>query len=122
MTKHAQHAEGIVSPGLFSTPPLANGPIFEALALSGKACAKACFAWQEEVMRFASDRLKKDSEFGRSMSTCQNWTDLAKLQQQWAAVAAQDYVAEANRLAQLASEVTQDGIAAWQRNGKSPAL
>lgn len=114
MTKHAHRLEEATFHATpFTTLALTNGPAFDAFTRVGEACTKACVAWQEEVMRFAGDRLKKDSELGQSMTACQNWADLAKVQQEWAAATARDYAEEAARLTQLATKLTRDGIAAW---------
>lgn len=77
---------------------------FAALTRAGENCGKACRAWQQEVLRFTSARFKKDVELGRQLLACGNWSEASKLQQEWVASTAQDYIDEASALARLASE------------------
>lgn len=114
MTKHAYRSEEIPTAAApFGSAAFTNGHMAETLVRVGEACTKACASWQEEMVRFAGDRLKKDGELGQSLSTCQSWSDLTRLQQEWAAAMARDYAEEATRLTQLATKLAQDSIAAW---------
>jgi hypothetical protein len=125
MTKNASQREvsqkevSSGSLGPLAAVTLANGPMFDAFTRAGEACTKACLAWQQELVRFTGARLTKDSQLGQSMTECQNLTDLAKAQQDWAAAAAQDYLNEATRLTELAAKLTQEGVAPWHAGGQS---
>jgi hypothetical protein len=104
MTKHSHRHEPSSGAMPFSGTWM-NGPMFDGFAQASEACGKACQAWQSEMMRFASARLKSDSDLGLKLVACGSWTDAAKLQQEWASVMAQDYLDEANRLVGLASKL-----------------
>jgi hypothetical protein len=104
MTKHVHHSNPSAAPTPFLAAPWFNVPMVDALTRAGESCTKACQAWQEEVVRFTASRLECDSELGRKLVACRNWADAAKLQQDWAAITAQDYLNEANRMTQLASK------------------
>jgi hypothetical protein len=64
---------------------------------------ETCAAWNGEVLRFASDRLRQDSELGFAFAKCRNWTEAAELQRDWATKTTQDYFEEGRRLLRLAT-------------------
>ena len=113
MTKHTQQQQKLGPTGLTAVP-LAwfDGSFLESFTRTTEACGKAYRAWQEEVVRFTSERLERDNEFGRKLVACRDWGDAAKLQQDWAAAMAQDYLSESNRIIQLASKLGNDVLAA----------
>lgn len=92
------------TPFVPAVSPFTN-PLFDIFAAAGENYAKACQAWQQEIVRFTVNRFQNDSVFGQKLATCQNWTDAAKVQQEWAAAMAQDFMDEGNRLAQLATSL-----------------
>jgi hypothetical protein len=120
MTKQTRPSDPSTAPTPFSAAAWANGPMLDALMRTGEACNKACRAWQEEAVRFTTARLESDIELGRKLFTCGNWTEAAKLQQDWVVSMAQDYLNEANRIVQLSSELgteTMRPVAPESRHG-----
>ena len=69
---------------------------------------ETCAAWNGEVLRFASDRLRHDSELGFALAKCRSWTEAAELQRDWATKTTQDYFEEGGRLLRLATRSGTD--------------
>jgi hypothetical protein len=84
------------------------GPVIETAARTSSAYSKAYLAWQDEILRFTSTRLQRDAEFGTELLKCDKWADAARLQQTWVTATVEDYVSEANRLFELATNLTSD--------------
>jgi len=99
------------TPFVPAVSPFRN-PLLDIFAAAGESYARACQAWQQEIVRFTVNRFQSDSVFGQKLATCQNWTDAAQIQQEWAAAMAQDFMEEGNRLAQLASTLSSELAAA----------
>jgi Phasin protein len=85
-----------------------NGPVLGALTRGSEVYGRALFSWQSELLRFAGERLRNDTEFGQSLIGCRDWTDASRLQQAWLSSTLQDYVDEAGRLFRLASGLAGD--------------
>jgi hypothetical protein len=79
-------------------------PIMSAAFKASETCA----AWNGEVLRFASDRLRQDSEFGFALAKCRSWTEAAELQRDWATKTTQDYFEEGRRLLRLSTDLGAD--------------
>ena len=79
--------------------PWLNPPMMNAALRAGETCA----VWNGEVLRFASDRLRQDSEFGVALAKCRDWTEAAELQRDWATKTTQDYFEEGRRVLRLAT-------------------
>lgn len=73
-------------------------------AVGGKACSE----WLQECTRFATERLQKAHEAGTKLVACENVYDLSRLQQEWVQEAFADYVAESNRIVELALATSID--------------
>jgi hypothetical protein len=84
-----------------------NGAMVANMAQYGEACAKSFTAWQQEAIRFLTERLHKNSEAARAFSQCHNWEDMVALQKEWAQAASEDYAEEARRLSAMTSELNQ---------------
>ena len=97
MKKHDRRSAPVISP--FPAADQLNGTMLDAMTCAGENCA----AWSGEVVRFVSERLRRDAELGLELMTCHNWTEAAKLQQDWLATATQDYLEEGSRLLGIAS-------------------
>jgi len=110
MRKHASSAESTAPVFPFPISQVPSSDFADAVARSSEAYRKACLAWQEEVVRFANDRLKQDSQLRQAMFESGNWADLVKAQQQWALTTVQDYLNESSRLMQMASRIVHDGM------------
>jgi len=81
-----------------------NGPIVDALMRTTESYSKACLAWHEEILRFAAERLQRDSELGQALASTRSWADAAKLHQEWATSALRDYTSETTRLFEIAAD------------------
>lgn len=101
MTKPA-HSK---SPEPVALLPWINGYMLDSMMRMGEACTAACQAWQREAARFVAARLESDGELGRKLMTCDSWSEMLRLQQDWAGAMAQDYLNQTNRLVQLASNM-----------------
>jgi hypothetical protein len=84
--------------------PWLNSPMMNVALRAGETCA----AWNGEVFRFASDRLRQDSEFGFALAKCHSWTEAAELQRDWATKTTQDYFEEGRRLLRLTARSGTD--------------
>ncbi len=85
-----------------------SGPAMQAVTRANEACSRACQEWQQELVRFTTARIQTDTQHVQRLATCQNWADAARLHQEWALAAAQDFAKEANQLIQLASKLGSD--------------
>lgn len=85
-----------------------NSTAMEVFAQACRLYADGIATLNEELMGFVNARLDRDIELGRAFSECPNWSDAASLQQDWTQQATREYLAEAGRLAELASKVTQE--------------
>lgn len=115
MTKPTSPDATAAPPSPFSWMTLGTGSPLDAFARTGEACQKAALAWQEEVARFMTARLESDNRFGQKLIACRDWAAAAKLQTEWAAAIAQDYLDETNRLVRLASQVVPEAQAGARR-------
>lgn len=86
----------------------ANGAAMEIFAQACQAYATGVAALNGELMGFVTARINRDVALGQALSSCQNWSDVVDLQQQWAQQATQEYLAEAGRITDLASKVVKE--------------
>lgn len=85
-----------------------NCSAMETFARGSEAFAKALQEWQQELSRFTTARLQRDSELGQKLLGCHDWSEAMKLQQEWLSAMGQDYFEEGNRLLQLVQKVGGD--------------
>lgn len=111
MTKHATHDDGLSAPQPWAGLMAWNGNFATALAEASAAYTQACLEWQQELVRFVGTRLDQDRQTQESLTDCHDLADLAKAQQDWATKATRDYLSEATRMTQLASQFAQIAIA-----------
>jgi len=78
------------------------------------AVAKAYAAWfsqakrmQDETMRFAQERFKKELAVALQLSRCTNPNEAFAVQTKFANKMAEDYLAEGQRIAELMSEMAK---------------
>jgi hypothetical protein len=108
METHSERHEKPESLQPFAAAALLNGPVLGAVSRGGEAYSRALLSWQSELLRFASERLRNDTEFGRSLIGCRDLMDASRLQQSWLSTTLQDYVDEAGRLFRLARSLGSD--------------
>jgi hypothetical protein len=94
-----------------------NGKFATSLGRMGTAYTKACLEWQQEVGRFVSARVDQDRKAWESLTGCRDLGDLAKGQQDWTTRATKDYLDEAARLTEIASQFAQIAIAPLHESG-----
>jgi hypothetical protein len=86
----------------------ANGAAMEIFAQACQAYAAGVAALNGELMGFVTARIGRDVKLGQALSSCQNWSDVVELQQQWAQQATEEYLAEAGRITDLASKLVKE--------------
>jgi len=92
--------------------PVADGPqATAALMQAGRAYWDAVSTLNGELASFVARRLQHDIDLGQSVAGCEDWQKLARLQQDWARTALEEYAGEAASLVQLCSEAN---LACWQ--------
>jgi hypothetical protein len=95
-----------------------NGKFATALGCMGTAYTKACLEWQQEVARFVGARVDQDRQAWESLTGCRNPGDLAKAQQDWTMRATKDYLDEAARLTEIASQFAQIAMVPLHEAGR----
>jgi hypothetical protein len=88
-----------------------SNPVVAAWGEAGASYLKACAAWQQEMSRFIGARVEADVTAQKSLASCRNLGDAAKLQQEWAAATVNDYFNEIGRLVEIASSCVPGGQA-----------
>jgi hypothetical protein len=76
-----------------------------AFMKSGEGYGRALFGWQNALLRFASNRLRQQADFGEALIQCRDWKEAARLQQDWMASMVRDYADEASRLLRMSAEL-----------------
>src|SRR5215213_9810681 len=72
-----------------------------ALMIGAETWWSTMAEYQQEVARFMSDRLAKDSEAMRQTLSCRDCTDALRVQAKWADEILRDYNAEMSKLSGL---------------------
>lgn len=88
-----------------------NGDGGEAFMSAARAYWEAVGAVNGELADFVTKRLEHDADLGRSLTDCDSWETMARLQQDWARTAMAEYASEAASLMQLCSRAN---LACWQ--------
>lgn len=63
-----------------------------------------------EFMKFVATRLQHDAELGRSLSQCKDWSEAARVHEDWVREMSGEYAEESEKLMALVSSSTQ---ASW---------
>jgi hypothetical protein len=82
----------------------------EAVMRASEAMLKGIAKLNEELLGFTSLRFKEQVEGGRAIAQCGNWSEALERQVSLARSATEQYLAEASKLASLATEIT---MASW---------
>lgn len=96
-----------------------TGPMMAAVGQAVQNCADACAEWQQEIARFSGARFDEDRRAQAALTSCRNFGDIMKIQQDWGAKAARDYFDETTRLVQVATKFAQAGMAPFHAAEKS---
>jgi hypothetical protein len=86
-----------------------NSSAIEVFVEACQAYANGMASLNGDMMNFVRARAARDAELGQALSRCDDWADVANLQQEWAKQTAEDYLKEAQRLMALASKVANEG-------------
>jgi phasin protein len=74
-----------------------------------QACFEACTGWQQELARFADQRMAGNRHTWEALLSSRDLAGLLEVQQSWARQAATDYTQEATRLARLFTSLSLTG-------------
>ena len=86
-----------------------SGPFATAIDRASEACLEGWREWQREVSRFVGARIEENRRLRQSLGACQNFEDIAKLQQDWSQAAIKSYIEEIGLLPQIAARCFHDG-------------
>ncbi|MGI9326016.1 MAG: phasin family protein [Pseudomonadales bacterium] len=87
-----------------------NGAAAETFVRTCQAYTNGANTMNAEMMSFMNNRMNRDIEFTQAMSKCENWSGVVDVQQKWAQQATEEYFAEANKLVQLATKLTEESL------------
>jgi|SRR5215469_8801680 hypothetical protein len=74
----------------------------------GQSIAKTISEWNTEVSQFGSQRAARTSEAMARMAKCQSLPEILSIQAQWWHDAADDYLKQASKLAELNTRIVGD--------------
>jgi hypothetical protein len=83
-----------------------NGAALSAWLGANEAYGKMCSAVSREFQQFVNARMDVDSRYMRSLSECQDLTEMAKAHQNWAMTTTRDYLDEVAKLWRMTSELS----------------
>ncbi len=86
----------------------------EALIKASEAMLKCLARMNEELVSFTNSQLKEQMESGRAIAQCSNWSEAVEKQMTIARSATEQYLAEAGKLANMATELTMASWAPFQ--------
>jgi len=106
MKKEAEQAatsEAASMPDLFPGMAVFNGNFFESYVRSGQVFFDSAFNLNQELMRFAADRIQADAEAFQTMAQCTNVQDMMGCQSKFAQTMADAYLAEIPKVTEQAA-------------------
>ena len=95
-----------------------------AVALSGaitgsfQTMFKTMTDLQQHYLQFAAHRMEKNAESATEFLRCKNWEDVAALQQSWAKQVSDEYTQHFAKLAEVAQNAMQAGVAQVENSTK----
>lgn len=87
----------------------ANGAFVKALAKASQTYIEGVGELTREFSEFLNVRLQHDVELGETMCNCKDWSQVAEAQQEWARQAGEEYLAEAQKIADLSMKMATNG-------------
>ena len=108
MSRNAKMKSDAVPDG--AQPWELGSAFFAGFARASDACAKGFSEWNREAVRFAEARLNATQDAAKQLRHCHSIVDFATMQQRWAASAAEAYVSEAAKLADLGLRLVSETI------------
>lgn len=88
---------------------------------AGPGVADAMARWQNEPLRFLSQRLDRQIDHMGALLACRSPGELFELETRFTMQAMQDYLDETHRLFEHATEFGSGFISAWQESGRPRA-
>jgi len=101
MTKESKKAtkqSGAHTPAPLTAMPGLDVEVFEAYFRAGQTAFESAVALNEELMRFAGERLQADIDALKTLPRCANWQEMASAQSDFMTTAAEAYQVEASKL------------------------
>ena len=96
-----------------------NSAAIGALVKSGEAYAKAYTTLNAELVSFVNMRWDRDIELRDAILGCENLTSAVSLQEDWARQATEDYISEANKILEHASDLAHKSWEPLYENWKA---
>lgn len=85
-----------------------QGPLVEAASQAFGQYVQGIAELNQEMTRFVAQRLRYDAEFGHALTGCGSFVKAAEMQQEWVKKAADDYLAEAQKLGEIGQKIVTD--------------
>lgn len=108
--KHGSFSH-ITLPGGLSGLAMFDGKLAECYARAGQAFITNAFRFNQEILRFATERFNADIEAVQSLARCNNWSEVANCQTSYARLAAEAYEKEARKLTEFGTDTTTETLA-----------
>ena len=87
-----------------------QGPLVEATSHAFGRYVAGVAELNQEMTRFMAERLRYDAEFGHALAGCGSFAKAAEMQQEWVKKAADDYMAEAQKLGEIGQKLVSDVV------------
>ena len=85
-----------------------QGPLVEVTSQAVGRYVEGMAELNREMSRFVAERLRCDAEFGHALAGCGSFVQAAEMQQEWVKKAADDYMAEAQKLGEIGQKFVSD--------------
>lgn len=87
-----------------------QGPLLEATSQAFGRYVEGMAELNQEMSRFVAQRLRYDAEFGHALAGCGSFVQAAEMQQEWMKKAADDYMAESQKLGEIGQKLVSDVV------------
>jgi hypothetical protein len=119
-TNKSDHPHASDTPaGAFAV--MLNGPAADAVEKSAAMIGKSVKTFQQESMRFFTQRLEDNAKAAKEFAACANLTDVMSLQQKWFADMTRAYSDEWVRYGELMMDVLEKKKETEDRDGRPSA-
>ena len=119
-TNKSAHAHASDTPaGAFAA--MLNGPAADAMEKSAAMVGKSIKVFQQEGMRFLTQRMEDNAKAAKEFAACANLTDVLSLQQKWFADLTRAYSEEWVRYGELMIDVFEKKEGE-DREGRPPTV
>lgn len=83
-----------------------NGKFAECCMRASQAYFINAFKLNQEILRFATERMQADIAAMQALSSCKDWSEVASCQSDYTRSAAEAYQAEVSKLTKLSTDAT----------------